>query len=112
MNNANDKTIWQIKKYITNTPTSTFIPTLNGHVATNDQKVTVFQKAFFLKPPPADLTDITLSVYPQEVPYEPQITIRQIQEAVNRLSPDKAPGPDEISNRVLKNTLPIIEHHL
>ena len=38
--------------------------------------------------------------------------MRQIHEAVNRLASDKAPGPDEISNRVIKNTLPIIEDHL
>ena len=42
----------------------------------------------------------------------PLITIRQIRETINRLAPDKAPGPDEISNRVLKNTLPTIERHL
>src|SRR5438552_19110805 len=76
------------------------------------QKVVTFQKAFFPKPPSADLTDIPLAVHQQEVPYEAQITVRQIREAVNRLAPDKAPGPDEISNRVLKNTLPVIEQHL
>ena len=46
------------------------------------------------------------------MPFEPQITARQIREAVNKLAPDKAPGPDEIANNVLKNTLPIIERHL
>jgi len=74
--------------------------------------VSALQKAFFPKPPPAELKDIPSTVYPQEVPYEAQITARQIREAVNRLAPDKAPGPDEISNRVLKNTLPVIEYHL
>ena len=112
VNKANGKTIWRIKDWITNTPTSTFIPTLDGHAATNEQKTITLQKAFFPKPPPADLSDIPLAVYPQEIPYEARITIRQIRETVNRLAPDKAPGPDEISNRVLKNTLPIIEHHL
>jgi ribonuclease HI len=111
-NSANRKTIWQIKRYITNIPTSTFVPTLNDHAATNEQKVSVLRKAFFPKPPPADLTDISSTVYPQEVPFEAQITVQQIREAVNRLAPDKAPGPDEISNRVLKNALPVIEHHL
>ena len=112
MNNADRKTIWQIKKYVTNIPTSTFIPTLNGNAASNEQKVTALQKAFFPKPPLAELKDIPSTVYPQEVPFEAQITARQIREAVNRLAPDKAPGPDEISNRVLKNTLPVIEYHL
>jgi hypothetical protein len=102
VNNANNKTIWQIKKYITNTPTPTFVPTLDDEAASHDQKVTVLRKAFFPEPPPADLTDIPSAAYPQEVPFEVQITLRQIREAINRLAPDKAPGPDEISNRVLK----------
>jgi hypothetical protein len=38
--------------------------------------------------------------------------IRQIREAINKLNPDKASGSDEIMNHVLKNILPIIEHHL
>jgi len=112
VNNADRKTIYQIKKYVTNIPTPTFIPTLNDHEATNEQKVTALRKAFFPKPPPADLKDIPTAEYPQEVPYEAQITLRQIREAVNRLALDKAPGPDEISNRVLKNTLPVTENHL
>ena len=112
VNNVNGKTIWRVKNYITNIPTSTFIPTLNGHAATNEQKISALWKAFFPKPPPADLSDIPLAVYPQEIPYKAQITIRQIRETVSRLAPDKAPGPDEISNRVLKNILPVIEHHL
>jgi len=38
--------------------------------------------------------------------------MRQIRKAVNKLGPNKAPGPDEITNRVLKKTLSIIEHYL
>jgi ribonuclease HI len=83
-----------------------------NHAATNEQKVNALKKAFFPKPPPADLTKISTARHPQEVPYEALITTRQIQEAVSRLASDKAPGPNEISNRVLKNTLPIIDHHL
>jgi len=109
---ADRKSIWQVKKYIDNTPTSTFIPTINGNATTHEQKATAFQKAFFPKPPCADLTDIPPAIHLQEVPFETQITTRQIHEAVNKLAPDKAPGPDEIANKVLKNTLPIIECHL
>ena len=112
VNNADGKTIWQVKKYVTNIPTPTFVPTLNGNAATNEQKVNALRKAFFPKPPPADLTDIPSTAYPQEVPFEARITMQQIREAINRLAPDKAPGPDEISNRVLKNALPVIENHL
>jgi hypothetical protein len=112
VNKVNKKIIWRLKNWITNTPTSTFIPTLDGHATTNEQKFITLQEAFFPKPPPADLSDISSTTYPQEIPYEPLITIRQIREAINRLAPDKAPDPDEISNRVLKNTLHFIERHL
>ena len=109
---VNNKTIWRVKDWITKTPTSTFIPILDGHATTNKQKTIILQKTFFPKPPPADLSDIPSAIYPQEISYEPLVTIRQIRETINRLAPDKAPDPDEISNRVLKNTLPTIERHL
>src|SRR5439155_22590772 len=93
-------------------PTSAFVPTLNEDAVTNEQKVDVLQKTFFPKPPKADLSDIPATTYPQEVPCETEITLRQIHNAINRLTPNKAPGPDEIANRVLKNPLPTIEHHI
>ena len=55
---ADRKSIWQIKRYITNLPTSSFIPTLNGHATTHQQKVDALQKSFFPPSPTADLTDI------------------------------------------------------
>jgi hypothetical protein len=111
VNKVNGKPVWRIKDWITKNPTSIFIPILNDHAATNERKTTTFQKTF-PKPPPADLSDIPSAIYPQEISYETRITIRQIHAAVNRLAPDKAPGPDEIPNRVLKNMLPVIETHL
>lgn len=109
---AEGKTIWQVKKYITNVPTSMFVPTLDRQAATNEEKVDTLHKSFFPNPPAADLRDIPGTTYPSEVPYDKKVSIRQIREAVNKLSPDKAPGPDGVSNRVLKNTLSIIEGHL
>ena len=94
VDNADGKTIWQVKKYVTNTTTSTYIPTLNDNAATNEQKVNTLQKAFFPKPPSADLTDIPQAKYPQEVPFKSQMTVRKIREAVKRLAPDKAPGSE------------------
>ena len=112
VNNADGKTIWQIKKYIDNIPTSAFVPTLENSVMTNEQKANVLQNAFFPPPPSANLADIHLTTYPPEIRYNPQITTRQIRQAINQLAPDKAPGPDGISNRVLKHVLPVIENHL
>jgi len=113
VNGADNKSIFQIKKYITNTPTQAIIPTLNGNLSTHEEKVAAFQKTFFPPPPRADLSDIqTKLAYPSEAPYEPIITITQIRDSIRKLAPDKAPGPDEIPNRVLQHALPDIEHHL
>ncbi len=110
--NADGKSIFLIKKYISNLPVSSFIPALNGHAATTEQKITLLQKTFFPQPPPAKLNDITKAEYPDETPCVLQISLEQIRDAVDKVAPDKAPGPDGISNRLLQNTLPIIEKHL
>ena len=109
---ASQQSIWQVKRYVTNIPVPSFVPTLDGHAASHGQKVELLQKGFFPQPPPAVLEDISKSAYPQEVPFAPEITIWQVREAVARLAPDKAPGPDEITNRVLKNSLSSIEDHI
>src|SRR5437762_13702608 len=40
------------------------------------------------------------------------ITIQQIERAIDKLSPQKAPGPDEIGNIVLKKAHDILKHHI
>ena len=79
---ADGKSIWQVKKYIANTPMSTFIPTINGNAATHGQKAAALQKAFFPKSPRADLSDIPQATHPQEVPFKSHITTRQVCEAI------------------------------
>ena len=76
INNTNETSIWRIKDYVTNKRTSTFIPTLKNNVATIEQKQMELRKTFFPKPPRVNLHDINDAEYPQEVTYEPQITIR------------------------------------
>ena len=111
--NADGKSIWQIKKYAANLAMSSLIPTLDGQAVTHEDKVDTLTKAFFPHPPPADLKDIALTKdYPPLVPYGPFITIKQIQAAVQRAAPKKAPGPDGIPNKVIRQALPHIEHHL
>src|SRR5947207_3417441 len=112
MNKVNDKFIFQIKKYIINILLSIFISTLNNYAIINEQKLNAFRKAFFFKSSPVNLIDIFSTSHSQEISYEAQITTRQIREIINRLASDKAFDSNEISNRVLKNTIPIIEHHL
>ena len=84
-----------------------FVPTLVG-ATTNIGKITLLKEAFFPAPPPATLADIPLSTYPPPVPCVTEITIRQVHHAVAIMAPDKAPGPDEIPNRVIEKALPHI----
>ena len=112
---ADNKSIWQIKRYVMNCQAPTRIPTLDGCATTNEEKTKAFQKTFFPPPPPADLSDLKHSGqvnYPSPVLFEPYITIQQIRRAVEKPAPNKAPGPDKVSNRVLQHALPNIERHL
>ena len=94
-------------------PTSTYIATLNGYATSNEEKTKEFKEAFFPPPPPANLMDIRETVeYPESVACSSRITMHQLQKAVDKTAPDKAAGPDEISNRVLKESFTELQHHL
>jgi hypothetical protein len=67
---------------------------------------------FFPLPLPAIMQDLNHTKHPPAVYYDASITIEQIQRAVHKVAPDKAPGPDAITNRVLKQALPTIETNL
>jgi len=112
VNSANEKSIWQVKKYVANTPVASFISTLDGQAASHNQKVKLLQKSFFPRPPQARLEDIPQATYLQEVPFTAEVTVKQVHVAVARLAPDKAPGPDEITNRAIKRSLPVTQSHL
>jgi hypothetical protein len=58
MKEADEKTIWKLKKYMDSTPTSSYIPTINETAASNDEKAEIFKSTFFPLPPQADLNDI------------------------------------------------------
>ena len=110
---ADEQTIWQVLNYVETAPTTTYIPTLEGHAITNAQKADTLQKAFFPLPPPADLSDIaTHQQYPPEITTNLDIQMPQIERAIEKLAPNKAPGPDEIPNHVLKRYCNTIKNHL
>jgi hypothetical protein len=111
--NCDGKSIWDVKRYISNSAAFSNIPTLNdGQAETFEQMTQVFRKEFFPEPPAANLSDINTTIYPREVNYNPIITPEQIQKAVGKVHPNKAPGPDGITNRVLQKALPEIEKYL
>ena len=75
----------------------------NDQVAdTFDQKAEMLKGVFFPAPPPADLSDIEGSFYPTSPHCLIIITKSEVSTALSRLKSDKAPGPDGISNRILK----------
>jgi len=108
---ADEKTIWTAKKYIDSLPTPYYIPTING-ATSNGDKAKEFMAAFFPAPPPANLDDIDLATHLQPVDCPMKVTHKQVERAVGKLSPDKAPGPDEIANVVLKKAYATLQRHL
>lgn len=84
---------------------------------TFDEKINMLKKHLFPAPSEPDLSDMENPTYPAELNCPLIITPEEIIRAINRQSPDKAPGPDGIPNRVLKSIagpltewlLPLIE---
>jgi len=72
-----------------------------------EEKAELLRQSFFPPPPQADLSDIEGYEYPP--PLEcPEITLPEIERAVRRASPNKAPGADGITNSILQQTLDIL----
>ena len=109
---ADERDIWIVNQYLNSTPTNTYIPTLEGQAATNKQKTETLSKIFFPSPPPADLSDIPGAIYPEAVSTNLNISMRQVEQAIERLAPNKAPGPDEIPNHILKRCFSTLQHHI
>jgi hypothetical protein len=84
----------------------------NGELAHQpEEKAEIFRQTFFPPPLEADLSDINGYEYP--LPNEcPRITIPEIERAVRRAAPNKAPGNDDIINGILQQTLDILLPHL
>src|SRR5436190_5336780 len=91
---ADERSIWKINKYLNTTPTNAYIPTREGEAATNKQKTNTLSRTFFPPPPPADLSDIPNANYPEPVATKFNISMTQVKRAIDKLAPNKAPGPD------------------
>ena len=77
----------------------------------NMEKANLFARTFF--PPPPLTTGVPAqNEYPTPLPKPPALTKKQIEDQVRRLSPYKAPGPDEIPNVVIIRCLDLIIEYL
>ncbi|KAJ5720222.1 uncharacterized protein N7483_008156 [Penicillium malachiteum] len=98
--------MWKVGKWARNRGGDVFgvIPALKTSddqlAESNESKVEVLRNVFFPAPPAADLSDISYdSIY--HLPFPP-ITEQEVGDVIRRAPPDKAPGPDMISNRIWK----------
>jgi len=104
--------MWILKEYMDSIPSNNYIPII-GDEFSNEAKAAKLQEAFFPPPPPADMSDINASTgYPDPVIEDIQISESQLDNIVARIPSNKAPGPDEISNKAIKNTYTVTRQHL
>jgi DNA-directed RNA polymerase specialized sigma24 family protein len=66
-------------------------------------KLQALGRKFFPEPILADTSDIGLSEYPDPLEINKKIQEKEIHEALRHIAEDKAPGPDQIPNRILKD---------
>jgi exonuclease III len=99
--------VWKVAKWAKTrgTPRSSFTPDIkNAHgipQKTTQGKADALKHSFFPTPPTADEEDINNTQYPTPI-IAPDITVDEVIRTIKRTSPDKAPGPDQIPNRVLR----------
>lgn len=110
---TSDSGIWKLVKWAKNrhiaAPTCT--PALtkpDGELAHQaEEKVETLRQSFFPPPISADLSDIDGYEYPPSIEC-PEITPQEIEKAVRRAAPNKAPGTDDIPTGILHQTVDIL----
>lgn len=114
---ASKSGLWKLVKWAKNrhsiTPACT--PELNkpdgGLARQAEEKAETLRQSFFPSPHRADISDIDGYEYPTAIRC-PEITPREIENAVRRAAPNKAPGTDNIPNGILHQTIGILLPHL
>ena len=72
----------------------------------------ILHQECFPLPPPVDLDDLEGFRYPTQLPCQDEVSEDDVTKVVWRLKPDKAPGNDEITNRVVKLAIRVIGKQL
>lgn len=102
----NMEQVWKIAKWAKNRgiPRTTFTPAIKDREGnpqnTTQNKADALRNSFFPIPPPADTSDIDNATY-QPPMAAPDIAEHETLQAIKRTGPWKAPGPDQIPNKVL-----------
>ena len=110
---TSDSGIWKLVKWAKNRhiAASTCTPALmkpDGELAHQaEEKAETLRQSFFPPPFGADLSDINGYDYPSPIEC-PEITPQEIEKAVRRAAPNKAPGTDDIPNAILHQTVDIL----
>nr|XP_036581842.1 zinc knuckle [Colletotrichum truncatum]KAF6790285.1 zinc knuckle [Colletotrichum truncatum] len=86
-------------------------PGSNHTATTPEEKAELFRETFFPAPPEANLEDIQNATYRDQITLPP-ISENEVEEAIKKTAPRKAPGPDGITNRALQIAKPWISPHL
>ena len=113
--------VWDVHKYLVNEPSDSFvsrIPNLRTNATnpppsnqTNQQKSELLYKTFF-KPASDQTFDTPPGGYPKPVCGFTNITNEQVDRAIARLAPYKAPGPNGVCNIVFTKCANILAPHL
>jgi len=122
LNDMAGTVIWIAHKYISNPGRDggkTQIPTLHvtnpdgqfSYATTNEEKSETLTQALF-PPPPDETTVPTDYLYPELAEHWTEITKEQLMQAINNLSPYKAPGPDGIANIVFQRCQILVNYLL
>lgn len=105
--------LWSLVKWAKNrhSASSACTPALakpNGELVQRpEEKAELLRQAFFPPPRQADVSDIHGYEYPSPIEC-PDITTSEVENAVRRAAPNKAPGTDRITNAILHKTLDIL----
>jgi ribonuclease HI len=112
------ESLWRIAKWARNrenqppsvTPTI-ICPNTGEEAVRPEEKANMLRDTFFPKPPEADLSDMENAEYHDQISM-PDITEKEVLDAVQAAAPLKAPGPDGIPNKVLQAASSILVGHL